>query len=166
MRYLSIGLVLTAFWGCGDLPETGEKPTAASGENANGAAQGDGQRRGGGEDSGIFGKKTREVLDAKRALQKPNVTSAGPAGSGSDSLSEVGSTYSRLASQVGTMGVNQWIRHHKALNGRPPTYDELQAWLNEHPRVEFPVLPGGQKYGYNEDTGEIVILEFAKPGGR
>ena len=59
----------------------------------------------------------------------------------------------------GTVGLEQWVQHTQALEGRFPTYQELQDYIAKN-SVDMPRLPRNyQHYGYDEATGNVVILE-------
>ena len=139
--------MLLGLWGCGDLSSTGNTEESQS-------EQTDTQGKG-----SIIGRKTREILNANEALKESNFVIVKLKVQGSDPFTQSFSAYEKLAPFVGTLGIKQWVNIEKALNGQPPTYAQLQAWMEKNPGVELPVLPYKRMYGYDEKTGEIVILE-------
>lgn len=117
---------------------------------------------GGGEQTqpkpGIIGKTTAKVVNAKVATQDPKVVVVENKISGSDPLTQSASAYISMTSRISTLGFEQALKAHKALNGTNPTYDEFMQMAKEN-RVEFTMLPPYQMYGYDEDEGKIVVLE-------
>jgi len=106
----------------------------------------------------ILGKTTANVVDAKKALQNPKMVLAGGKIEGSDPLTVAGSAYQSMAAKTGTVGMQQAVQQHKALNGKFPTYQEFMQIVKQN-RVEFPELAPYRLYGYHEETGKIVVLE-------
>jgi hypothetical protein len=107
----------------------------------------------------FVGRTTRDIVDVREATKNPNIVVITPKTGGSDPLTQVGSTYVRGASFAGSLPLKQMIQHHKALEGRAPSYPELMTWMKQNPKVELPVLSPAQMYGYDSQTGEIVVLE-------
>lgn len=107
---------------------------------------------------GIIGKTTNEVVNAKEALKVPNIVVVENKSQGGDPFSFAASAYVSVRSKASTLGMQQEIQHYKALNDKYPTYDEFMAMMQKH-RIEFTMVYPYQRYGYNEDTGEIVILQ-------
>ena len=103
----------------------------------------------------IIGRNTRVILNAKEEVKNGNFVVVPSKTAGKSVYTNV---YTKLASFTGTLGIQQWIRHQKVLEDGYPTYVELQAWMKKNPGVNLPVLPAKRLYGYNEDTGEIVLL--------
>lgn len=107
---------------------------------------------------GIIGKTTNEVVDAKEALKHPNIVVVENKSQGGDPISFAASAYVSVRSQASTLGMVQAVKMHQALNDKYPTYEEFMKIMNEH-HVEFTMLYPYQRYGYDEDTGSIVILQ-------
>ena len=107
---------------------------------------------------GIIGKTTAKVVDAEKAKQNPKVVEVENKVSGSDPLSVAGSAYVSITSRASTLGFQQALKQHKALNGKNPTYEEFMQMAKQN-RVEFTELPPYQMYGYDAKQGSIVILE-------
>jgi hypothetical protein len=141
------GFILLGLLGCGGLSSTGNSEESSS-------EQTDTQGK-----KGIFGRKTRKILNANEAIKDLNTVIVKLDVQGSDPLTQSLSAYEKLAADAGTLGIKQWVNIEKALNDRPPTYKELQKWMEKNPGVKLPVLPYKRMYGYDETTGEIVILE-------
>ena len=108
---------------------------------------------------GIIGKTTAEVVDARKALEEnPDLQVHDRRGLGSNPLSQSTNAYVYLRSQVSTLGMQQSINAHKALNDSWPTYEEFMKIMTDN-RIEFTQLYRWQKYGYDSETGEIMILQ-------
>lgn len=107
---------------------------------------------------GIIGKTTAQIVDAQRAKQNPRIVEVENKISGSDPWTVAGSAYVSATSRVSTLGMQQALRQHQALNGQPPSYDEFMQMVKQN-RVEFSMLPPYQMYGYDAKSGGIVILE-------
>lgn len=181
MRFLAVGLTIVCLLGCGDFNEAMQSqrkpvtlPGLASPEDMDALQQGHAATKGnanrpkpavgnqGQGRSSIIGRKTREILNAKEQIKKQNVVIVKRKGSGNDPFTVATNVYTYAASFTGSLGIQQWIRHEKALNGKFPTYQKLQTWMKKNPGVELPVLPARRMYGYDEDTGSIVVLEVRK----
>lgn len=107
---------------------------------------------------GIIGKTTAEVVNSKEALQNPNIKEVPNEASGGDPLSFALSAYVSIRSKASTLGFQKALNDHKGIEGRPPTFSEFKQMLQQH-RIEFTELYPFQMYGYNPDTGNIVVLE-------
>lgn len=106
----------------------------------------------------ILQRTTAVVLDAKKALKNPDIIIADGKIKGVDPYTQAGSAYVSMASRVSTLGMQQAIKVHKALNDRFPTYDEYMKMMKEN-RIEFAQLPPYKMYGYDDETGTILVLE-------
>lgn len=112
-----------------------------------------------GEQSGSHvGQRSKEILNAKEIVQDPNWTVAASDPSQVKGFSISGTAYNRAAALSGTVGLEQWVQHTQALEGRFPTYQELQDYIAQN-NVDMPALREYQHYGYDESTGQVVILE-------
>lgn len=109
----------------------------------------------------IINKTTAVVLDAKKALKNPDITVVDGKIKGLDPFTQAGSAYISMASRVSTLGMQQSIKSHKALNDRFPTYDEYMKMMKEN-RIEFAKLPPYKMYGYDDETGHILVLQDNK----
>ncbi len=107
---------------------------------------------------GIIGKTTNEVVNAKEALKFPNIVIIENKSQGGDPITFAASAYVSIRSQASTLGMVQAIKTHQALNDKWPTYEEFMKIMQEN-RVEFTMLYPYQRYGYDEETGSIVILQ-------
>ena len=53
--------------------------------------------------------------------------------------------------------MQQLLQHHKVLNDRWPTYEEFMGMMKQH-NIKFTALKPWEVYGYDSETGAIVIL--------
>ncbi|WP_298867125.1 hypothetical protein [uncultured Gimesia sp.] len=109
----------------------------------------------------IIGKTTAVVVNAKEALKNPDIKVVDGKIKGIDPFSQAGSAYVVMASKVSTLGMQQAIKHHKILNDKFPSYDEYMKMMKEN-RVEFAQLPPYKLYGYDAETGTIMVLQDNK----
>lgn len=109
----------------------------------------------------IIHKTTAVVVDAKKALKNPDIEAVDGKIKGVDPFTQAGSAYVSMASRVSTLGMQQAIKAHKALNDRFPNYDEYMQMMKEN-RIEFAQLPPYQMYGYDDETGHILVLQDNK----
>ncbi len=112
-----------------------------------------------GEQSGSHvGERSKEILNAKEIVKDPNWTVAASDPSQVRGFTGSGTVYNRAVALSGTVGLEQWVQHTQALEGRFPTYQELQDYIAQN-SVDMPALRVYQHYGYDESTGQVVILE-------
>ncbi|MCA9003806.1 MAG: hypothetical protein KDA70_00935 [Planctomycetaceae bacterium] len=109
----------------------------------------------------IIHKTTAVVVDAKKALENPSIEVVDGKIKGVDPYSQAGSAYVSMASRVSTLGMQQAIKAHKALNDRFPSYDEYIQMMKEN-RIEFAQLPPYKMYGYDAESGNILVLQDNK----
>jgi hypothetical protein len=159
VRTIFSGFMLLGLLGCGDFSSTGQTEESPSEQTENQVSSNTKKQTDTKGKGSIFGRKTREILNANEATQGSNFVIVELKVQGSDPLTQSFSAYEKLAAFTGTLGIQQWVKIEKALNGQPPTYAQLQAWMKKNPGVELPVLPYQRMYGYDETKGEIVILE-------
>ncbi|WP_146118712.1 hypothetical protein [Blastopirellula marina] len=106
---------------------------------------------------GVIHQTTDQVVDAKEWLKKPGIEGKNGDIEGVDPFSRAASGYFTLAAQASTLGLQSAIKNYRALNDRYPTYKEFKQMMQEN-RIEFAKLRWYEIYGYNEDTGKIVVL--------
>lgn len=109
----------------------------------------------------IIHKTTAVVVDAKKTLKDPDVSVVDGKIKGVDPYTQAGSAYVSMASRVSTLGMQQAIKAHKALNDRFPNYDEYMKMMKEN-RIQFAELPPYLMYGYDDETGNILVLSDNK----
>jgi hypothetical protein len=110
------------------------------------------------DNKGIIGKMTAVVVDAKEALKNPNIKQVDNKVGGTDPLTVAASAYVSIRSKASTLGFQQELQHYKALNERNPTYAEFTDIMKRN-KIEFTELYPYQMYGYDAETGAIVVLE-------
>ena len=106
---------------------------------------------------GVIHQTTDEVVDAKEWLQKPGIEARDGNIEGVDPFSQAASGYFTLAARASTLGLQQQVQHYRALNDKFPSYQEFMKMMREN-RIEFAKLRWYEIYGYNEDTGKILVL--------
>lgn len=112
-----------------------------------------------GQQSGTHvGRATNEILNVKEVAQDPNWTVAASDPTQVRGFSAAGTAYNRAAALVGTANLEQWIKQEQALNGSYPSYESLKEYMSQN-SVNMPALREYQHYGYDEATGNVVILE-------
>jgi len=106
----------------------------------------------------ILQKTTAVVVDAKQALENPEIEVVDGKIKGVDPFTQAGSAYVSMASRVSTLGMQQAIKTYKVLNDRFPSYDEYMKMMKEN-KIEFAALPPYKMYGYDAESGNILVLE-------
>jgi len=104
------------------------------------------------------GEKTKEVLNAKELASDPNWKVVASDPTQVQGFTAAGTAYNRAAALGGTVNLGQWIKLEQASTGEWPTYKALQDYIAQNP-VDMPALREYQHFGYDESTGQIVILE-------
>ena len=109
----------------------------------------------------IIHKTTAVVVDAKKTLKNPEIEVVDGKIKGVDPFTQAGSAYVVMASRVSTLGMQQAIKVHKALNDKFPSYEEYMKMMKEN-KIEFAQLPPYKMYGYDAETGKIMVLQDNK----
>lgn len=108
---------------------------------------------------GIIGKTDARVVDVKQAMtENPNLKIVENKSGGDDPISFAASAYVSVRSQASLLGFQAWLKQHKVVEERNPTYAEFMQAMRDN-RVEFTALYPWQMYGYDSQAGAIVILE-------
>ncbi len=108
---------------------------------------------------GIIGKMTNTVVDVKPAMAaNPNLVIVENKSQGDDPMSFAASAYVAARSKASMLGFSAWLKQHKIVEERNPTYAEFMQAMKEN-HVEFTALYQWQTYGYDAEKGEILILE-------
>ena len=112
------------------------------------------------EKDGIFGKVTADVVDMKKALaENPNLIVLHRDGLGNDPLTQYANAYVYLRSEAQMLNMQHQMDLMKAMNDdKYPNYEEFMKFVKQY-NFQFSMLKPWQKYGYNEDTGSMVILQ-------
>jgi len=108
-------------------------------------------------DRGVIGQKTDEVVNAKDYADNPNFIVSDGKIEGNNPLRQSASGYFTLGAKASTLGMQQWVQTYHALNEEWPPYEEFMNAMKEH-RVELMKLRWYEKYAYDEDTGQIIVL--------
>jgi len=152
---LMLGLSLM---GCAEKTIQQPEPAADAKPAANGAAGAPAEPDQKDPES-IFGAKTNEVVDMKNAMaENPDLVVVENKINAGDPISQSLQAYVSLRSRASTLGMEHAIKTHKALHDRNPTYGEFMKIMKDN-RIEFTKLYVYQKYGYDAETGAIVVLE-------
>jgi len=106
---------------------------------------------------GLIHQTTDEVVDVQEWLKKPGIEARDGNIEGVDPFSQAASGYFTLAARASTLGLQQQVQHYKALNDKFPSYQEFMKMMRDN-RIEFAKLRWYEIYGYNEDTGKILVL--------
>lgn len=107
----------------------------------------------------IIGRTTDQVFDKRKILaEHPNLTVTPNKISTENPAAIPGQVYTRAVNVAGTADLVQWMKQEKVLNDRYPTHDQLVAYIKQH-NIKLPVLPGNQLYAYDQEKGEIVVLQ-------
>ena len=108
---------------------------------------------------GIIGKTDARVVDVKQAMaENPNLKVVENKTGGDDPISFAASAYVSVRSKASLLPFQAWLKQHKIVEERNPTYAEFMEQMRTH-GVEFTALYPWQMYGYDSQAGAIVILE-------
>lgn len=112
------------------------------------------------QSEGIVGKTTAKVVDYNKAIaENPNLVVVKNEIRGNDPITMYGSAYISLSSRASVANFQHQINIMRELNdGNWPTYEEYQAEARRH-NIRFSELPAYQMYGYDDQTGQVMILE-------
>jgi hypothetical protein len=111
----------------------------------------------------ILGRTTQEVRDAPteeaagaQRIEKPEIT-------GQDYITVTGQAYSVILGRSAILSIQHAVDLFNAENGRyPKDYDEFKREIIAKNRIQLPLLPAHQKYGYDAQEHKLVILEYRK----
>ena len=108
----------------------------------------------------ILGQKTKDVRDAKKERAagakevKPKIT-------GNDPITVTGNAYTAMVGRTEQLKIKHQLDLWANLNGRyPKDYDEFKREIIDAAGIRLTQLPYYQKYGYDADKHELVILEY------
>jgi hypothetical protein len=130
-------------------------------------AKGNGQTNNGGagqpanppkDPSSIIGKTTAKVVDKKAEMAKnSNLVVVENKVQGNDPITVAASAYVSATSRISMLNFKNNMNIWKASNGnRNPSYQEYKQMAKD---LSYAALPPYQMYGYDSDTGSLVILE-------
>ncbi len=109
----------------------------------------------------VIGKTTANVIDYKRYRTNPFIVVVENKVQGKDPLTVAASAYVAASSRVSVRNFKHQLDLIKAMNGKPPTFDEFQK-LSKKLRIEMARLPRYQAYAYDETTGGLLLVENKK----
>ncbi|TWU09274.1 hypothetical protein CA54_45140 [Symmachiella macrocystis] len=184
MRYAMIAAILTVCVGCDEMKKMGEEkrqpaappgvaPPAGGGgimgmeaprKNAverrkPNAIGGSGPAR---KSDSIIGKKTAEVVDMTTIRDDPNIQPVLEQKLNiTDPVSGVATLYFRMAGQASTFGMQGAIRLYQAQHEKFPSLEEFKKIMKDH-RVEFAKLRPYEMYAYDEETGDLAVMQDLK----
>jgi hypothetical protein len=112
------------------------------------------------QNEGIVGKTTAKVVDYKKAIaENPNLVVVKNEVRGNDPITVAGSAYIAASSRANAANFQHEIDILRALNdGKYPTFEEYQAHAKRH-NIRFSELPAYQMWGYDDQTGQVMILQ-------
>ncbi|MBN2217060.1 MAG: hypothetical protein JW719_06760 [Pirellulales bacterium] len=98
--------------------------------------------------------------DAKAVRQKAGVgMGAQGHGYGNDPLTYPLASYFRVRERIGVDQIKHAMDLYKALNGHfPRTQDEFRKEIIKANAIRLPVLPDGDKFFYDPDQGELMVI--------
>ena len=179
MRTALLGLLVVGLVGCGDLTDAinserkvvsppGIAPVGEMGgmnvdrqANGNAVDTGAGNRANAGTNrSIIIGKTDGKVVDMKKAMaENPDIEIVENKIEGSDPFSSAGSAYVSMSSRISINSFKHNLNLWKNLpqnDRRNPTYKKFMEMAKD---LQFNRLPPYQMYGYDSETGTLVVLE-------
>ena len=134
------------------------KQNAAPAENA--AANGDAAPPR--KSKSIIGKTTAEVVDMTKIRDDPNIQPVKDQKLNiTDPLSGVATLYFRMAGQTSTFGMQSAVRLYQAQHEKFPSLEEFKKMMKDN-NVEFAKLRPYEMYGYDEQTGDLLVLQDLK----
>jgi hypothetical protein len=108
----------------------------------------------------ILGKKTDDVRDAQQEVAA-GAQKVEPRITGKDPITVTGSAYAAIIGRTEQLRIKQAIDIFKATNDRfPRDYDEFKKEILDGNGIRLTRLPPHQKYGYDAEKHELVILEY------
>ncbi len=108
----------------------------------------------------ILGKKTDDVRDAQQEIAA-GAQKVEPRVTGKDPITITGSAYAAIVGRTEQLRIKQAIDIFKATNDRyPRDYDEFKKEILDANGIRLTQLPYYQKYGYDAEKHELIILEY------
>ncbi len=109
----------------------------------------------------IVGKRTKEIVPVgSEAAQGANVV-AKPTITAKDPITLQGNAYVTMIGKTSILQIQHAVDLYHATNDRyPANYDEFMAEIIQANNIALPQLPAYQKYGYDEPSHSLVILEY------
>lgn len=115
----------------------------------------------------IVGKRTQEIVPVDSApargadvIEKPKITAKDP-------ITLSGNAYVTMIGQTSILQIDHAMNLYQAANDRlPKDFNEFMDEIIKPNNIALPKLPHYQKYGYDEQTHKLVILEYPDLKGR
>jgi len=108
----------------------------------------------------ITRRTTQEVRDASKERAK-GAKEVKPRIAASEPITLYGSAYITIVSRATQLQIKHAIDLFRAANGRyPKDFDEFYREIIKANNIRLPALPPYQKYGYDPEKHELVILEY------
>ncbi|MBD3676715.1 MAG: hypothetical protein HUJ26_24660 [Planctomycetaceae bacterium] len=109
--------------------------------------------------SGILGKTTAEIVDAKKAMsENPNLKVMETTSLGGDPLTQGANAAIYIPSRILMLNMQNTLKQFRALNDRWPNYAEFMDIVKQN-NIQFNMLKRWQMYGYDSEKGEMLILQ-------
>ncbi len=107
-------------------------------------------------------QKTQNVLRMEEALAAGGVLAGKPENDGA--LGVVAGAYRSSVAKLGNIAVQQAMQFYQAEHGEmPANYDEFMKWIikpGQPDGIELAMLPYYQEYSYDEESRQLVVVEF------
>jgi hypothetical protein len=107
-------------------------------------------------------QKTQNVMRLADAIAAGGVLAEKPENAGS--LEVIGGAYRQSVAKLGNIAVQQAMQFYMAEKGEmPASYDEFMKWIikpGQPDGIELAMLPYYQEYAYDEETKQLVVVEF------
>jgi len=109
--------------------------------------------------TGILGKVTAEIVDAKKALsENPDLIVLETSSLGGDSLTQSTNAVIYVPSRILMLNMKNTLNQYRALNDKWPNYEEFMEIVKQN-NIQFNMLKRWQMYGYDSEKGEMMILQ-------
>ena len=104
------------------------------------------------KDTGIIGKKTKEIGEAKPGEEQADMQAKG--------MTAVPGAYGYAVAQTSKLQIKQAVELYRAAEGEyPKDYDEFMEKIIKQNGIELPVLPGERQYKYDVENHELIVVE-------
>jgi hypothetical protein len=111
--------------------------------------------------SGIIGKRTQEIANAKTEIEQKGAKVASTKIVAKDPITLQGNAYVSIIGRNSQLMIEHALDLYHATNDRyPRDYDEFMAEIIKANNIALPLLPPYQKYGYDEKEHKLIILEY------
>lgn len=109
----------------------------------------------------FFKKTTAEVVDAKKALaENPDLAVFDRNGLGNDPLTQAANAAVYLSAEVHMMNIKHQMDLLREMDEdhKYPSYEEFMKFVKDN-NFQFSMLKPWQMYGYDDETGSMMILQ-------